>query len=285
MTELSADHVTAAADLGRRDAERTPKPYDLDTSSALVVAKVRADENVRVVALERHLAAPLHPRGAAIVHDPADFATYVSRLATVDHSTMWADLAAGSVVAVLDDHADADVAGWRQHTVSLAMQSDPDWTVWLANDGKLREQAWFAEHIEDLTHTIVSPSAADMLEMASTFHAKRNVTFRQAVKVTSGDVQLTYDEDTKATAGTSGKMEVPREFTVRISPWTTVSPVDLTARLRWRIENGQLRIGYSLLRPDRAKATAFDAVLASVTQNATVPLFLGSPPAPVVAQQ
>lgn len=285
MTELSADHVTAAADLGRRDAGRTPTPYDLDTTSALVVARVRADETIRVQALEGYLAAPLHPRGSAVVHEPSDFAEYVNRLADGDHSTLWADLAAGTVVAVLDDHADADTAGWRAHTITLAMQDDPDWAAWIRADESLWEQSVFAEHIEQLTHTIVSPSAADMLEMVSTFHAKRNVQFRQAVKVTSGDVQLTYEEDTKASAGTTGQMEVPRQFTVAISPWVTVDPVELVARLRWRIENGQLRIGYSLLRPDRAKRAAFDTVLAAVSGGVSVPLFLGSPPAAVIAQR
>jgi uncharacterized protein YfdQ (DUF2303 family) len=284
MTELSADHVTAAAELGRRDAQRTPTPYDLDATSSLVVARVRTDETIDVRALEGYLAAPLHPRGSAVVHDPGDFAAYVARLATTDHTTMWADLAAGRVVAVLDDHADADAAGWRAHTVTLAMQEDPDWATWLRADGARVEQSVFAEHLEGLTHTIVTPSAADMLEMVSTFHAHRNVVFQQAVKVTSGDVQLTYNEDTKATAGTTGQMEVPRQFTVRISPWVTVDPVELVARLRWRIENGQLRIGYSLLRPDRAKREAFDTVLAAVRAGVSVPLFLGAPPPGVIAQ-
>jgi uncharacterized protein YfdQ (DUF2303 family) len=285
MTELAADHVTAAADLGRRDANRTPTPYDLDATSALVVARVRTDETLEVRALEGYLAAPLHPRGSAVVHDPVDFGAYVARLATTDHTTMWADLAAGRVVAVLDDQADADAAGWRAHTITLAMQEDPDWAAWLRYDGERREQSVFAEHIEQLTHTIVTPSAADMLEMVSTFHAKRDVQFRQAVKVTSGDVQLTYEEDTKASAGTTGQMEVPRQFTVAISPWVTVDPVELVARLRWRIENGQLRIGYALLRPDRAKRAAFDTVQAAVRGGTAVPLLLGSPPAAVIAQR
>lgn len=284
MTAPSAEIVSAAADLGRRDAERTPTPYDLNAARSLVVARVRTDETLEVRALEGYLAAPLHPRGAAVVHAPADFVGYVARLAT-DHTTMWADLATGRVVAVLDDHADADAAGWRAHTVTLAMQEDPDWATWLRYDGERREQSVFAEHLEGLTHTIDSPPAADMLEMVSTFHAHRNVTFRQAVKVTSGDVQLTYEEDTKAAAGASGKMEVPREFTLRISPWTTVPPVELTARLRWRIENGALRIGYALLRPDRAKRDAFETVLAVVRAGVPVPLFLGAPPAAVIAQR
>ena len=45
----------AAADLGRLSTEVTP--YSLDTDKALVVVRVRVDEQVSVVDLEEHLAA------------------------------------------------------------------------------------------------------------------------------------------------------------------------------------------------------------------------------------
>lgn len=289
LTSTGGAAVTAAADLGRRDAERTPDAYDLDTATSLVVARVRDDEDIKTLSLERFLAAPLNPRGAAVVHDPTDFAAYVLRLADRDHTTVWADLQMGSIVALLDDHANAEFAGWRQHAVRLRMQPDRDWDAWMKLDGERLPQDQFAEHIESMTHTIVRPSAADMLEMVTTFQAKRNVTFRQATRVASGDVQLAYDEETTATAGGKGQIDVPLEFTVRLSPWVTVPPVELTARLRWRISNGSLRIGYALLRADRAKLAAFDTVMATVRKGLTegerlmpsVPIFLGAPPAPV----
>lgn len=281
--DITNDLVTAAADLGRRDAERVPGAYDLTRNTALVVARVRQDEAIRTVNLERHLPTPLHSRGEATLHDPADFAAYVTRLADRVRTTVWADLEAGHIDAVLDDHADngatGSTAGWRQHRVSLRMQDDPDWRDWMKLNGELVGQVDFAEHIEQMTHTIVSPSAADMLEFITSFHAKRNVTFSQQVNVLSGDVQLTYDEDTK-TGNRSGQIEVPKVFTVRLSPWLTVAPVELTARLRHRITDGQLAIGYSLLRPDRARQGAFSAVIDAVnTGIGDLTMHLGTPPA------
>ncbi len=282
--DLPHDLVTAAADLGRRAAERVPVSFDLDEDQPLVVARLRNDEALEAHDLERFLDAPVWPRGSVTVHDPADFAAYVTRLGTSEHTTLWADLAGGRIAAVLDDHADYAAAGWRRHTVALTMQDDVDWATWAKWDNKLVTQTVFADHIEQMTHTIVEPSAADMLEVVTGFHAKRNVTFRQEVNVTSGDVQLTYDEATTATTK-AGHIEVPRQFTVMLTPWTTVSPVLLTARLRWRIEGGSLAIGYSLLRPDRARADAFNTVLATVRDGvanergeALFPLFLGAKP-------
>ncbi len=284
--DLPHDLVTAAADLGRRAAERVPVSFDLDEDQPLVVARIRDDETLEAHDLERFLDAPVWPRGAATLHDPADFAAYVTRLGTSEHTTLWADLAGGRIAAVLDDHADYAAAGWRRHTVALTMQDDVDWATWAKWDNKLVTQTQFADHIEQMTHTIVEPSAADMLEVVTGFHAKRNVTFRQQVNITSGDVQLTYDEASTATATTkAGHIEVPRQFTVMLTPWTTVDPVLLTARLRWRIEGGSLAIGYSLLRPDRARAQAFDQVLMTVRDGVLdgngeprFPLFLGAKP-------
>lgn len=282
MSEHTPDHIATAADLGRRDAERKPEPYALTGASALVVAKVRCDEEVRRLSLERYLSAPLRTRGTATLHSPDDFAAYVNRLAD-PHTTLWADIEHGSVTAMLDDHLDSDTAGWRSHTVRLTLPPDPDWVKWLRFDEKLIEQAPFAEFIEQMTHTIVSPSAADMLEMVTTFQAKRNVSFRQEFNLTSGDLQLTYDEETKASTR-SGHIEVPREFTVSLSPWITVSPVELTAKLRHRIENGRLTIGYTLIRPDLALREAFDGVVNRIAEQVEHPMHLGVAPSPVDPQ-
>lgn len=282
--DITNDLVTAAADLGRRDAERKPDPYALAADSALVVARVREDEELSAVHLEKFLPVPLHSRGSATLHDPADFAAYVTRLADKARTTVWADLEAGHIDAVLDDHADngaaGSTAGWRQHRVSLRMQDDPDWATWMKLDNRLMDQSAFAEHIESMTHTIVDPSAADMLEFTTSFHAKKNVTFRQQVNITTGDVQLTYDEETKTNAK-SGHIEVPRTFTVRLSPWLTVAPVELTARLRHRIsDDGHLAIGFSLLRPDRARQAAFNEVITDVSEGVgDLTMHLGTPPA------
>lgn len=280
MTEPTNNIVTAAADLARRSVD-APRTTSADNVTPLLIERLREDERIDVQSLEEFLAAPLRPRGSAIVHDPRDFAGYVNRLGDEEHTTIWAHLEGSRIVAVLDDHADQEAAGWRSHTITLSMQDDPDWQAWMKLDGKLVTQADFADFLEGQLHTIVDPPAADMLEVASTFQAKRKVSFRQATRITSGDVQLAYDEETEAKTG-KGTIDVPRQFRIRLSPWTTADPVELTARLRYRITDGTLGIGYALLRPDRAKRDVFDAVVGTVRAGTELfPLYLGTPPAVV----
>jgi uncharacterized protein YfdQ (DUF2303 family) len=278
------DLVTAAADLGRRDTERHMRTTSVDSLQPLILGRLRQDERVDVVSLEKHLAFPLRSRGKAELHDPSDFAEYVNRLADLAYTTVWADPDSGRITALFDDHADSESPGWRSHTAVLVLKADPDWTAWLAKDNRPGTQAWFAEHIENLAHTVVEPDPATMLEIARTFDAKRNVNFRSGVRLDSGDVQLQYDETTKAKAGEHGQMDIPAAFTVHIAPFLGVPGADILARLRWRITDGELSIGYALLRPDHVRRDVVSAVIGELrAQLDSVPVYMGLPPQPLTA--
>jgi len=201
-----------------------------------------------VTDLERHLETPLRARAPSRCTTRATFGHYVRRIATSDCTTVWANIDSGTVTAVLDDHTNYQ-PGWRSHTVRLDLQDDPDWVAWNKLDGKLVSQQYFAEFLEQQLHTIISPPAADIYEVATSLQAKRSVSFRSGVKTKSGDIQFTYDEETTAKGRTEGQVEIPDEFTLRLAPFAYATPVELTAKLRYRITEGELQIGYKLLRP------------------------------------
>lgn len=278
MTDLSTEAQAAAA-LGRLSTK--VEPYDLAESTSLVVVRVRTDERVDVVDMETHLAQPRRPRGSVVLHDHQDFALYTNRLGEAD-TTVWADAERSSITAVLNDHANSvdGAAGWRDHRVSLQLRADDDWLLWRERDGKLMTQVAFAEFIESMVHTIARPTAADMLEISRTFQASRNVDFKSGVRLDSGDMELRYEETTTAAAGRKGNMEIPPEVDLLLAPYLGTEPGIVTARLRYRIENGKLQLGYLLARPDLVQRDAFLAVLAEVRQNLdTDDVFNGTAPA------
>lgn len=277
--------VEQIADLARRDAERTPEPYwlDDDDDRSLVLAKLRGDERIEKLNLEEYLDQPNRARGGVAVHDPSDFVDVVNRLANAEHTTVWANVEHGAITAVVNDHARWDAPGWRDHTATLRLQEDEDWRRWIARDGKLLAQEDFAQFLEDVAHTVIEPDNATMIEVATSMIAKREVEFSQATRLQTGDVQLRYEETTKANAGAKGDMEVPEKIVVRVSPWRGVLPADLDARLRWRIVGGQLAIGYRLLRPDAFRDEVFAGLVAKVRDGLAndVPLYLGATPNPL----
>jgi uncharacterized protein YfdQ (DUF2303 family) len=278
VTEYRTEAEAAAA-LGRQST--TLEPYDLHADTALIVARVRDDENLAVRDLEQHLTTPVRPRGTVTLHEHRDFAAYTNRLGDPAETTVWADVEQLRVTAVLNDHVDHAAAGWRDHRVVLQLRRDKDWAAWLRLDGQLVDQATFAEHIENLVHTVSSPAAADMLEVSRTFQAKRHVNYSSATRLDSGDLQLSYEVDTTAKAGNKGQMEIPTEFLLGLPPFAGTDPVEIRVRLRYRVhDGGQLGIGYQILRPDLIEQAAFDLLLHQVEEDLDSPaVYAGTAPA------
>lgn len=281
MTDETQDGRQTAevvADLTRRAEYATaPPPYDLDMDTSLVLRTSRDDEHIEVVNLEKYLNQPNRPRGGAQLTEPSDFAKYVNRLAG-DATTVWIDQDSSCVTAVFNDHQDGVIAGWRDHTATLHLQRDPDWQHWSANDGHLMAQENFAELLEQLAHTVIRPDSATMLEVATTFQAHRNANFSRGTRLDSGDVQLTWQEETTAKAGASGKLDVPAEFTIAVAPFVGLTATEITARLRWRLREGSLGIGYQLHRPDLVRQQAFNDVRTMLANELDPPVFLGTAP-------
>ncbi|MBB5154989.1 DUF2303 family protein [Saccharopolyspora phatthalungensis] len=279
MTDaVSQATAQIVADMQRRaDAGSPPAPYDLDPESSVVVRTLREDERLDVTNLEELLDRPRRPRGTALLTDPSDFATYVRRLSTTA-TTVWADDDDRTVTATFNDHLDGEQAGWRDHRAFLRVQRDEDWSAWLERNSTLMDQEVFAEHLEDRAHTVTNPDAATMLEVALTFQARRNASFSRGTRLDSGDVQLSWQEETTAKAGASGKLEVPEEFTITVAPFLGLTAVPVTARLRWRIRDGQLFIGYRLHRPDLVERTAFGEIRSMLANELEAPVLLGHAP-------
>jgi len=220
------------------------------------------------------------------MHDPVSFAAYVTRLipkAGYDAASLWCDDKFRTITAVFNDHTSVVHAGWRDHTATLTVRVDDDWSAWVARNGKLIPQVQFGEFLENQLHTIVDPPAADLVMIAKTLVGKRNVSFESSVKWESSDLAFEYREVTKAeAAGKAGKIEVPKSFKIRLSPFVGAAPVELVARLRYDVTRECLSLGYQLTRPDRAEKEAFDRIVTQVGENTPegVPVLFGTAPSP-----
>jgi uncharacterized protein YfdQ (DUF2303 family) len=280
----TATAVGEAAALGAALERGQAIPVE-DVEAGLIARVLQREERIEIADLETTLAAPRACRGNARMYEPADFVSYVNRLGTAS-TTVWADPDASTVTAVFDDHTDGATPGWRRHRAVLVARRDPEWVAWLGRDNRLTSQEDFAEFVEEHLSAVVKstpsdPEAADLLEVSRSFQAHRSASFERGTRLQSGDVQLRYVETTTASAGSKGHIEVPERFSIRVSPYLGVAPVDVVARLRYRIADGHLRIGYSLHRPDLVQQEAFDRIRAIVAENATADMHLGEAPDPL----
>jgi uncharacterized protein YfdQ (DUF2303 family) len=144
-------------------------------------------------------------------------------------------------------------------------------------DGKMLDQSAFAEHLELGQGEIVDPPAAAMVELAKTFEANTKVQFKEAVVLESGERKLMFDQTITAKAGQKGDITIPREFTVGLAPYEGTDRFKVVCRLRYRIEEGRLRIGYAMARPEAVLEEAFRDIVTEIETATGLTAFAGTP--------
>lgn len=188
-----------------------------------------------------------------------------------DHGTIHAvinahsgHLSDGEPVLSHDDDGQTGRAGWGDHTITLALRHSDDWTDWTESDGKMLPQVEFAEFLEDHQPNLGRPTAAEMLELAQTFRSTSNVEFNSSKRMASGETTLAYAETVDAKAGKKGDLAIPDTIAIAMPVYDQGKVYPLTARLRYRINGGNLLLGYKLDRPKDVLQIAFDEVVAQV---------------------
>lgn len=193
------------------------------------------------------------------------------------HATLFASIDAVQVVAAIDHH-EADTtprAGWNSHRATFTAKHSDEWKIWAGMHGKAMNQAQFAQFIEDNTIDIVRPDGATMLEVALSIEASKSGSFKSARRLDNGSMSFSYIEDVTATAGQKGTLEIPKDFDVQLRPFIGCEKHKVTARLRYRIDDGQLRLWYELVRHEDVKRLAFDAIVAKIKDETGTTVLLG----------
>jgi uncharacterized protein YfdQ (DUF2303 family) len=227
---------------------------------------------------------PRRKTGTVHVHDAKGFVDYLAKHGLAE-TEVFADLPRQALVAVINAHTSAFAddgnegeAGWSDHRVQLELVKSEGWKAWTQNNGKLLSQVDFAELIEARAIDMVHPTAAEMLELAQTFEAKKDVEFLSSSLLDSGQRQLVFKETTTAKSGQRGDIEIPKEFELGLSPFEGGDPYRVIARFRYRITGeGRLLLGYVLTRPEDVNREAFSQLVTDVADNVDHPVFKGRP--------
>lgn len=255
-------------------AQQAVEPHDLEPGA---IAGIIVGDGARheIIDLEKQLPAPRRKRGIARLLTADSFVATVERHSD-DESELYADPAALTVTAIFNGHT-RDLAGWGDHRAVLQLQRTTAWQRWMARNGQMGTQVTFAEHIENSLEDIIDPPAATMLEIAQTFHAHTRVQYRSAKRLTDGQTQLVYDEETTAAGGSKGDLTIPAEFYLSLQPFEGAQLYKVLARLRYRVVDGTLKIGYQLDRPEDVERHAFTDLLADVQARTSHTPLWGTP--------
>jgi uncharacterized protein YfdQ (DUF2303 family) len=264
VADLAADLATSEADI-------------LDEGPGYAVLR-----SGKIVTWTKHLPAPVRRTGTVNLDTVSSFADYVLRLGG-ESTVVYADQSRGRFVAVLDDHPvpqvddSAPPAGFRETTAVLPLVLSQDWQDWCNRDRKMYPQQDFGQFIDEMAHTIVTPSSATMLEIATTLTAKTKIDYGSRVNLDNGDIEFRFEEETSAKAGRgSASVEIPRTFTISVSVWNRTNPVEVDCRLRFKPEPSGVMMGFKMIRKDLSVESAFDGLHDLVLEALPdVPVYLG----------
>ena len=191
------------------------------------------------------------------------FTNYINRFIS-DGTTVFANIDKRHFKCILDFAEHGNDPKWNKHTITYSCPESTAWKVWIRVDGTKMNQVDFARFIEDNLPDIVKPSGSDMLTISKELQAKKQVDFKSGQNLANGDVQFTYNETTNASAG---QIDIPQEFTLGIPVFVGGPLYEVTARLRYRITEGNLAMWFDLLRPERMLEDAFAEMAIAVEKN------------------
>lgn len=241
-------------------------------------------EAVHLRTHEQYLPAPHRPRGGTHVDTVDSFISLANRSLEAFEDEDRAQAAAfldqdrRRITVVLNY-----LTGWRDHRVSYEAEYHADFRKWLDADMVWRSQEEFANLLQDLRHTIVKPDAADVVQIARTFTATRTAHFESGVHLQSGDVQLSYVEDTTAAAGPrGGTVEVPEIITIRLAPYRdALELVEIDLEFRFKASRDGLALAVRMLRRDEILESAWATIAAHATEHLKCATYTGSAPSQI----
>jgi len=202
---------------------------------------------------------------------PAGFSAYVKRFENA--GTLLLGLYGQFLVrARLDYHTDAETTNFDEHEAVFRAEKSQHFLLLENALNVKRSQEEFAELCEELSPYIVTPDAAEMLEIARTFRATTEQKFEKVTDIHMGAAHLLFTETTEASAGTQGQFSVPDHFVLKMPIFEGGTPETVRVHLRFRRVEQRLRVVMLLPTKHAIERAAFDALVSEITQATGQPV-------------
>ena len=223
---------------------------------------------------EKFQPAPSRIRAKVTLADVASFTSYVNEFKVETDTKIFARREDSSLAAILDYHGDKP--SWCTHTSHLQLKSSPEWALWKPLHKANIAQHAFAEFLEDRFVDIIEPDGATILETAMNLEARKTVVFKSGKNLSNGSTQLEYIEEIEGKGSAGGQLIIPSKFTIRVPIYYNGAPVDIPARLRYRISDTKLSFTVIFERLETIVDQAFADVLSVIAEATAIHPLLGS---------
>lgn len=218
------------------------------------------------------LAKPKYIKQTVTIETADSLVDYVNRFKGSD-SMLFAEISANRIVALLDYHATAQAAHVA-HRAKMELPFSEEWTLWKGISGRLMEQLEFARFIEENAADIRTPSAGELLDACRDLQVRRKVNFIKAVRTASDNENFEYSEETNTTTK-KGDLELPSKFVLGLPVYFGEPETEIHAFLRWRLDEGSLKLGIQLHRTEHVRQAVFKAIVTGVAERTTCQAVFG----------
>lgn len=239
-----------------------------------------SDGRVQVHDLRRWADRPPSKSGTVVFQDPGSFAEYVAAHKDDNATAIFGDLERLTFAAVLDWHdreGDETVGRWGEHRAEVALRRTEEWKAWQEADRTFMTQTEFAEFVRDQRLVVVDPPSSDLLALVEDFQASSTGDFKSKVNPHNGQVEFTYTEIVDG-RGHDGTLQMPERLRLALIPFEGLEPVEVTAQLRWRVREGNLRVGYGLEQAWQIERDAFESARRDIETATAITPYIGVAP-------
>jgi uncharacterized protein YfdQ (DUF2303 family) len=290
-----ASAILAAA---KRFAEPNLLPLNPD-HDVLLVPEGRRVESVKKY-LDEYRTRPERRTGIATTTTLRSFVHLVNRFKDKE-SAIFADnnAKAPKLLAVLnynpaETEEQEGEARFGDHRVVYDFPVSVEWSAWTGKNGAEMSQADFAQFLEDRVMDVGNP--AEALSTAKDFAAQLGITlaspqrlmelsrglsirvnskFTQAVKLSSGEAQVGFEEAHEDEAG--GPVKIPGGFAIRIPVFRDGEAFEIPVRLKYRPVGSTVLWSFTLQRVEKVWDLVIGEACASVEKDTALPLYFGTP--------
>lgn len=210
------------------------------------------------------LARPKYIKQTVTIETADSLVDYVNRFKGPD-TTLFAEIAANRIVALIDYHNAAEAAHVA-HRAKMELPFAEEWATWNRISGKLMPQLEFARFLEENAADVRAPSAGELLDACRDLQVRRKVNFIKAVRTTSDNENFEYSEETNATSK-KGDLELPTKFKLGLPVYFGEPETEVHAFLRWRLDEGALTLGIQLHRVEHVRQAVFKQIVLDVADR------------------
>jgi len=260
----------SVADLARK----ATVPTSLKTEDGREFLITQKEAEVKEISDEHGLkiTKPRYIKQSVTLQTQDSLIDYVSTFKTPD-TLLFADIAANSIVGMIDYHAPAQAAHGA-HKAVLTLPFSEEWRIWNEVSGKLKPQLEFARFLEENAADVRAPSAGELLDACRDLQVRRKVNFIKAVRTATDNENFEFSDETSATTK-KGDLELPTKFVIGLPVYFGESDTEVHAFLRWRLDEGQLTLGIQLHRIEHVRQAVFKQIVNAVSEATKCPAVFG----------